>query len=308
MGRYLLIGLGAFFALILVCSGSTYMLYRRFNADSNFGGSYSELREPAGGTISERVRAAAADAKPIESPETEELVETLDDFGLEIDLGRFIMEMQRSGKSRGAVNPFTRSLMRISLGEAITPPELGSKNVLLSFEWLVTDREARAVVASLSEYDQSDSIYVLYLKRSDDEWKLFDWRDVLAPMNESEYWAIYMMLPERKDDVYSRFTYEAADVCSNYELSERQKIDQLTALYKGTRFPREYVALAKQYMCATLASLNANDELKTLVDSISPSEFAGTYIYKAIAAHSAGDNEKAFAYLSELHRLCGWHP
>ncbi len=306
--RYILIGLGVLFEFALLCSGGGYMLYRKFNADSNFGGSYTELREPVGGTVPERVREAAAEAMPTAETDPVELSQSLNNYGIEVDIARFVMEMQRSGKSDAAVNPLTRVFWQSMLAEAVVAPDFGAHNTILSFEWLVPEKEARAVVACFPEYGGAETIYVLYLSRVKDEWKLFDWRSVLAPMNESQFWAIYAMLPERTDDVYSEFTNEAYTICSRYDVSNQKKITDLMTLYRRTEFPQEYKALAKDVLCTYLISLDAKAELGPIADSLSADEFAGALIYKATSAHWSGKTESAFEHLTELNRRIGWHP
>ncbi len=306
--RYILIGLGVLFGFALLCSGGGYMLYRKFNADSNFGGSYAELREPMGGTVPDRVRNAAAEAMLTEATDPIELSQSLNNYGIEVDIARFVMEVQRSGKSDGAVNPLTRVFWKAKLAEAVVAPDFGAHNKILSFEWLVPEKEARAVVACFPEYGGAETIYVLYLSRVKDEWKLFDWRSVLAPMNESQYWAIYAMLPERTDDAYGEFTNEAFTICSRYDVQKQKKITDLMTLYRRTEFPREYKSLAKDVLCAYLISLDAKAELGPIADSLSADEFAGALIYKATSAHWSGKTASAFEHLMELNRRIGWHP
>ncbi len=43
-GRYVFYGIVSLLSLMFICSGGAFFTYRKFNADSNFGGSYSELR------------------------------------------------------------------------------------------------------------------------------------------------------------------------------------------------------------------------------------------------------------------------
>lgn len=306
--RIILIGLGVLFSFLFLCSGAAYMLYRRFNANSNFGGSYAELREPIGGTVSDQVRDASAESMPSDEKDAVDFGESISNFGVEVDVGRFVMEMQRSGKSVGSVNPLTRWFWQVAVKDAIEAPDFGASNTVLNFEWLVPEKEARAVVACFPEYGGAETIYVLYLIRTNDGWKLFDWRDVLAPMNESQYWAIYAALPERTDQVYSNFTQEAFDICSDYEAPNQKKITELMSRYRSTKFPRQYNMLANDLVCSYLVALDAKAELALMSDKLTANDFAGALVYKSISAHWAGDSAKAFQHLKELQDRLGWHP
>ena len=308
VGRYLVVAGVSLVLLMFVCSGAAFFTYRKFNADSNFGGSYAELREPMGGNVSGEIRDVLREAKPAVDDETREIEIAIDEYSLEVDISRFVMEMQRSGASGGTVNPFTRPMWKAVLNEAIVPPEFGEINKVLSFEWLVPNVEARVVVACVSEFEGADSVYVLYLKRSEETWKLFDWRDVLSPMSESQYWAIYTKLPEPADDWYSDFSLAASEIAYQFEVPRDERVKKLMARYNQVKFPEPYVNLSKDLLCSYLVMLEAKEELAAVTASLTAEDFLGVLHYKATLADWSGDSAKAFEYLSELNAKIGWHP
>ena len=225
----------------------------------------------------------------------------------EVDKPRMVMEMQRSGLSKMGINPLTRSLWSFNLNEALEPPELGDRVVVLDFEWIVKDKEARAVVATFTTYNSDSYVYVLYLKRSDGDWKLFDWRDVLQPMSEAQYWAIYAGLIEPLDEAHLNFSDTAYEIYTS-ESPTADKIKQTVAAYKRAKFPRRFNAMAQDTLCSWLVLYNAKDELAEYSKQLSPDDFAGALLYKARSAAWANDIELAFQHLRALNKQVGWHP
>ncbi len=177
----------------------------------------------------------------------------------------------------------------------------------MDFEWLVDNKEARAIVASFSTYDDESSVHVLYLNRNDDQWRLFDWRDVLLPMSEAQFWAIYAGMDEPQDETYGSFTQRAYNISlSGAALPE--KIKQTMATYNRTMFPRLYAAMAQNSLCSWLVLYKAKKELAEVAKQLSPDEFAGAWLYKAQSAAWSNDIELAFDNLREFNKQVGWHP
>jgi hypothetical protein len=256
-GRVVAIVLGTLFTFLFLCSGAAVVTFRRFNADSNFGGKFDELREPIGGAIPNKTRDTALRASVVETDEANAITEWLENEMLEVDKSRLVMEMQRSGLSNGLVNPLTRVMWTLNLDESLEPLQLGDRVVVLDFEWLVEDKEARVMVASFSAYGDDSYMHLLYLNRQNDQWKLFDWRDVLLPMSEAQYWAVYAGLDDPKDRAYYEFTDAAYKIYSNESLGASEKIRQTLSAFKSTKFPRLYNAMAQNSLCAWLVHYNA---------------------------------------------------
>ncbi|MDX1930272.1 MAG: hypothetical protein SFV81_27345 [Pirellulaceae bacterium] len=306
-GRIVAILLGSLFLLVFLCGGGLFLTVRRMNSDSNFGGSFRELREPIGGTIPEKTRLATQRAIASQSDEAEEVANWLRNGFPEIDKPRMVMEMQRSGLSKAAVNFLTRSVFALSLDEAFEPPNLGDRVVVLDFEWIVKDKEARAVVASFASYAEESSVYVLYLNRQNDQWMLFDWRDVLLPMSEAQYWAIYAGMSEPEDQVYLDFRDTAYEIyCS--DSTNADKIKHTMEKYKATTFPTRYSTMAQDTLCTWLVTYNAKAELAEISDQLTANDFAGAWLYKARSAAWSNKVELAFEHLDALNRQVGWHP
>ena len=307
-GRVVALVLGILLLLILFCSGAAVITYRRFNSDSNFGGNFNQLREPIGGAIPNKTRDIVQQAIGTQSPEAEEISAWLENEVIEIDKPRMVMEMQRSGLSSGLINPLSRMMWTLNLDEALQPVDLGENVRVLDFEWLVKDKEARTIVASFANYGDGNYIHVLYLTRQADQWKLFDWRDVLLPMSEAQFWAIYAGLDEPQDQAYHEFADTAYETYSNATLTTPEKIERTLSTFKQTKFPRRYMALAQNSLCSWLVAYEAKAELAEFVKQLSADEFAGAWLYKAQSAAWSNEAERAFEYLRELNKQVGWHP
>lgn len=306
-GRVVAILLGTLFLFAFLCGGGLLLTVRRFNSDSNFGGRFQELREPIGGAIPEKTRQATQRATASDSDEAEEVAEWLENDFPEIDKPRMVMEMQRSGLSKAAINFLTRTVFTLSLDEALEPPSLGDRVVVLDFEWIVKDKEARAIVASFASYTEESSVYILYLNRQNEQWKLFDWRDVLLPMSEAQYWAIYAAISEPQDSVHLEFRDSAYEIyCSNSPNAD--KIKQTMAEYKATNFPRRYSTMAQDTLCTWLVTYNAKQELAEIAEQLTANDFAGAWLYKARSAAWSNKIDLAFEHLDALNRQVGWHP
>jgi hypothetical protein len=307
-GRVVAIVLGTLFLLMFLCAGVAGVAYRRFNADSNFGGNLKELREPVGGAIPGHIRDVVQRSDATETDETEGVAEWLENGVLEVDTARLVMEMQRSGLSGGLVNPLTRVMWTLNLENELEPVELGNRVAVLDFEWLVKDKEARVVVSSFSTYGDENYVHVLYINRQDDQWKLFDWRDVLLPMSEAQFWAIYAGLDEPQDQAYYEFTDDFYKTFADESLAQPEKIKRTMSTFKRTKFPHQYTAMAQNFLCSWLVVYNAKEELAEVVKQLSPDEFAGAWLYKAQSAAWSNEPELAFRCLTTLNKQVGWHP
>jgi hypothetical protein len=306
-GRVVAFVLGTLFLLIFLCAGGLFLTYRRFNADSNFGGKFEDIREPLGSAIPDKTRDAIQRAVASNGDEAVEVADWLQNDFPEADKQRMVMEMQRSGLSDTAINFLTRTIFTLTLDEAMEPPDLGDRVVVLDFEWIVNDREARAVVAGFTSYNDDCNVSILYLNRQDEQWKLFDWRDVLQPMSEAQYWAIYAGLSEPQDEAHLNFSDSAYEIyCSTATTAD--KIKHTMAAYNSTKFPRRFSAMAQDTLCEWLVTYNAKQELAEIATQLSTTDFAGAWLYKARSAAWSNQIGLAFDHLNALSRQVGWHP
>lgn len=306
-GRVVAIVLGVLFTFIFLCAGGAFITYRRFNADSNFGGSFKDLREPIGSALPDKTRDTIQNASASDAAEAEEVTNWIENEFPEVDKPRMVMEMQRSGLSQASINPLTRSIWALNLDQSLESPNLGEQVVVLSFEWLVENKEARVVVAGFSTYGDETNVYVLYLTRHEEKWKLFDWRDVLLPMSEAQFWAVYAGLDESQDHAYFEFR-DAAYEIYNSPAATTEKINNTLTSYRQYKFPRRHKAMAQDLLCRWLVTYKAKTALAETVKQLNTDDFAGAWLYKAQSAAWSNESELAFKYLGELHKKVGWHP
>lgn len=306
-----LVGLAALLG-VLMCGGMLAWVAYSFQSPSRMTAEYRENRDPIGGEMPPAVReklAQGSRARNVE-PEIQQLLDEIvaeSDIAETVDLSRFAQEMQASGEAVG-VNRWTRLFWIENLRSALSLPGLSNDLQILSFEWLKQGQEARVTVASYWGSFDMPEVWLLYVIKSADGWKLYDWRDVLEATSETQYYALYSAADLSVQDNFSEFTFEAQEIYYDDDVAWEEKARKTLALYQQRRYPAKLVPLAQSCCAYYLGLYEAGDELAVLLRGISGNRFAGAHYFRGQLALMNDNRSEAFRRAQMLNKAVGWHP
>ena len=258
--------------LLVVCGGFVIWLAYSFQAPSSTTADYREHRAPIGQILPDKFKQTIRSGEQLDDPVLPEMEEFLlsvaDSWGGEteefIDVPRFVQEMQNSGRAVG-LNFLSRLVWIESLKFALSVPELSEDTKIIALEWLQPDRELRLTVAAYwPEYDQPE-IWLLYMKRSGDQWKLYDWRDVLEAASEAQFYAMQSAAPIRQQDSYVDLTNETNDIYYDDAIAWESKATKTLSALNQHTYPDDILPLAQSNAAAYLVLYDAADQLRQIV-------------------------------------------
>jgi hypothetical protein len=223
-----------------------------------------------------------------------------------VDAKRFIKEISNSGKMKD-MNWLTEMVLNTQItADSFSPPEFRSDNLLLHAEWTRPNEEARAIVKMPHPSLGDSSLWVVWLVRKNDKWKLYDWQDMLGPMSEAEYYARYYNTDG--DDSYSQFTDDIHGIGYNYSLADSERIAKISQRLKTMRVIQPLRELASIYAISHLADLNAWDETEKFTTQLIQPTTGYHSLLLSRAAFGKKANEKGIGHLRTLFDRVGWVP
>lgn len=314
IGLLAVVGLGT----ILACGGVFYLLIQIGQSSTRVSSQYAAVRETPGGTLPEPLR-KSADASLFENSgqlsgaQMNGLTELLDYLaGYEaetahaVDLARFVLEIEATGTSD--ITFLTRTAWQDNLEDALELPSIWENYQILDFQWLKEKQEARLMVASGYPSSGDATLYLLYVIRAADGWKLYDWRETLEPMSEVQYWAHYTACPEPQATALYDLTMDLNEILEDETLAEESKPGRSMARLRRADLPTMIVPLAQDYTAFYLKLYpDAEVELQQLSQEMRPEEFAGAHYWKGLAALTA-QPDVAFLQAMQIVAKVGWHP
>ena len=221
-----------------------------------------------------------------------------------IDYDRMVQEMAQCGQAQG-VNNLTHRIHKSDItGLSYLPFSL---TVVLGAEWLIPDKEARATVVSYNDYIDQPDAYFVYLIRDKEEWKIYDWRDVLSPVSEAQYFALYTRLPNAMDD-YVELSIELDEIDGDYEIENPERAARTLDAFRKYDFPSDIQPLARCLVAGYLSRFGEPTALHEFARGMDTSSgFAPAY-YKARANYLQDNKLDAFNQLVDSLKELGWHP
>ncbi len=297
---------------VLMCGGVLGWVVVSFQSRSPQTAEYREHREPIGGSMPASVVSALEDPQPVTDlePDLETFVQSLalePDVNQVVDLSRFTLEMQNSGRAVG-VNGLTRLVWIENLRYALTLPPLSEDITVLDVRWIVPEEEACVTVTSSWDTYSPPEVWLLYVHRNSQQWKLYDWRDVMEAASESQYFAMFSAVSERVQDNYSDLTMDVHDIYFDDDIAWDEKASRTWTTYRSRTYPDEVRPLAQAYCAYYLDLYDAKDQLESLAREIRDNSFAGAHYYKGRLALLQDEPQEAFHQATLLVEKLGWHP
>jgi hypothetical protein len=305
---------GTFLLMFLLCSGGAWWGYRQFTAKNPMTEGYREHRDQPGDSLPEAVAARLQTAEPVNREEWLELCAFVDALAAgelagdaAFDFSRAVEEMQASGLATG-MNWLNKMFHVLTLSESFEPPEIGSNPVIISVDWLVPQKEARVAVMSVDHWEEYPLLHLLYVKRSVKGWRLYDHRDLLQPLSETQYYAIYTSLPYSAQAHYHDLYSELLKIYNDYSLDASQKSKRSVVALQRFKFPGE---LRQQAQYLTIHYLNLYEHIPTLDPFLADPVVDGCLAVPLARGRLAllkGDKAAAFEEAERMMSKVGWHP
>ncbi|MEM7475039.1 MAG: hypothetical protein AAF483_08600 [Planctomycetota bacterium] len=223
-----------------------------------------------------------------------------------IDLERFVLEMEKSGLAAG-VNLLSRSRWASMLEGVPQVPFLYEDFRVVGFEWLEEAAEARVTIASFQDARDDPDLITFYVVRSDEGWKLYDWRGIDAPISEVQYFAAYTNAPDDIADNYSNLGDELLEIYSA-ELDRVAKSERSYAAFRSKRYPEAFRPLAKMLTASYLELYSSTPEMEKMVAAMLPDKLVSSYLFAARTAFVKGEYAESFLHASKVMDQLGWHP
>lgn len=305
-------------AVLLMCTFMGYALYS-FSAKTKASEAYLKTREKPNQSLPRNLVSTLKSAEPTPGTETDAfmpLIAAIAQHGDEhistiVDMDRLTREIQDSGLGRG-VGGLARLLWRAQLEDILTVPDITYLATVIDVEWLVANQEARLVVLDESYYGD-DTLWLLYVSMKDGEWKLYDWRQILQPMSEAQYYAIYSAASPLTQDNYAEFSNDAWNIYYRGDSDLQQLSREIYASYLSYTFPPELKPYA-QFTCVNyLLDCGQTPELEQLLLEMSQGTAGvgipdSVHFFNAKQAAQNGKLSVAFAEAEKFLAKVGWHP
>ncbi len=306
---------GTFMGMMLLCGGAVAWLYYAFNAPTEMSAEFREQREPVGGQMNQEIVDVLNAAQPRLDPDIDSIEPFIakiadgnyDDAEELVDYARIVEEMQASGMAVG-INPLTKMMWIEDLPYSFELPEIGELHQVVDFRWLVPGIEARATLVHTRKWNDQADVLLLYVTKKNGSWKIYDYRDVLLPFSEAQYFAAYSAVPISARDSYYDLSVELLSIYSNDKIGKQQQAAlSLQALNRG-RITKSVFPLAQSLTAGYLLLYGDIPTLAELTNSMDDKAFAGSHRFKAELALLQDKPSDAFSHAAELIKNVGWHP
>lgn len=311
--RLLVLLLAACGCLFLFCAGFVAWLAYSFQSKSPITAEFRERHSPVNSLPGESLREPLRQPTAIVDEKTEGVAEFVAELAYAVadddvvDFPRFIQEVQDSGEAIG-INGVTRLLWIEAAKISTELPQFSEDNVVVGMQWLVPEREVRATIVSYwAAYDQPE-VWYLYLKKHEDAWKLYDWREALEPMSEAQFFAVYNATSARKQEDFTEFAYKVDELYYDDEVPLKDKATETINAFRLRQYPQSLLPYA-QYHCAQyLVLYEDGQKLNSLAQEMDPSASFGASYYQGYAAYLLDDHATAFRHAERIMDELGWYP
>jgi hypothetical protein len=221
---------------------------------------------------------------------------TFDDDELPIDEPRFQQAVKQS--NAGSLDLLTQLLGGLVIDkDYFTPPLRYWDNRLLSLRWIVPDQEVQAYILSHNGFVSARSICCLWLIKKNEQWHVYDQKDLLEPLSDADYTAISFGLMD--GSTYHRFAEKITDL----------KTPQEVELYvKSAYVEKPFRELANIYAMSRLVELEAWDAVDRLALRTDTQRCACPIYFQAQSAAQRGDYERTLKLFRLLIDRFGWFP
>ena len=312
-GLWIVIGILGTGLVLLFCTFFGYAFYSLV-AKSKTTDEYRKTREQANELLPQHIVSALSSADPAASDDVLEFGQLLqaigderDDVSALIDIPRFVIEMENSGLGRG-VGGFARLIWQAQLEDVLSAPEISNSASIVGIDWLIPNQEVRLTLVDDYYYYGESAVWLVYAVKKNGEWKLYDWRNVLQPMSESQYYALYSSAPPKTQDNYADFTNDAWAIYNSGDNELRRQAREIFTAYQSYQYPNALKPLADYSCVSYLLECGHSNGLNKLVAEMSPNTLRSAQFFKAKLAISQGNLELAYEEASGFLTDVGWHP
>lgn len=311
--RLLVLFLAGCGCLFLFCAGSVIWLGFSFQSKSPMTAEFRERQSPVNSLPGAALREPLQEPTTIADENTEGVAEFVAELEYAIadeevvDFPRFIQEVQDSGEAVG-INFVTR-LFWIEAAKLSTElPQFSEDNVVVGMEWLVPSREVRATIVSYwDDYDQPE-VWYLYLTKSGDDWRLYDWREALEPMSEAQFFAVYNATSTRMQEDFTEFAYEVDEIYYDDAVPFKDKATKTIDAFRQRRYSQSLLPSAQHHAAQYLVLYEDGQKLRALASEMDPqTSFAASY-FQGYAAYLLDDHDTAFRCAERIMDQLGWYP
>jgi hypothetical protein len=231
---------------------------------------------------------------------------------LEIDFPRFVKAMEHTGISTD-INWLSNWIISQALSSSeFDLPYVNAYSHVVSADWIIEGQEARILVAFPFNTLEAGAVHAIWVVRQGDDWRVYDWKDVLEPLTNAEYMAVYYGEKTRYEGKMAELMEEINEIFESGKTDETKANAIWQATNRTTVDPvyREY---ANFQACQYILALNQMDKLEQVLRELPErSNLGRKFLRLRLAIHKVSEgtisNEDFFLRAKQFVSGTGWYP
>jgi len=303
--------------MVLCCSGAGLLAYRASVDASKLASAQVKWKLPKELPLPDELRKELELAGAV-TPSTDRPIEMFQKWvekhegKPEIDFSRFVKAMEHTGISND-INFASSWLIAQTLSSSdFDLPYINADSRILAADWIVEGQEARILVVTPFSTLEAGAVNAIWLKRQADDWRVYDWKDVVEPLTNAEFMAVYYGEKPRHDGKMSQLMEDITAIFESGKSDETKAnaIWQATTTAYVDPLYREY---ANFHACQYILALNQMDKLEQVVrDLPERSNLSRKFLKLKIAIHKMSQGkitvEDLFLQAKQFVDGTGWYP
>lgn len=303
--------------LVVCCSGIGVLAYRAGAQAKKLAAAQEKWKLPKEEPLPDELRKELELAGAI-APSPDRPIKLFQDWAekhegkLEIDFPRFVKAMEHTGIS-SEINWASSWLISQTLANSeFDLPYVNANTRILSADWIVRDQEARILIATPLSTFEAGTVHAIWLVRKDDNWRVFDWKDVLEPLSNAEYMAVYYGEQPQYEEEMAKLAEEIREIYESGKTDETKANAIWQATARASIQP-EYREYANFHACQYLLALNQMDKLEQVLRELPErSNLAIKFLKLRLAMHQVDEGaittDDFFLRAKQFLGGVGWYP
>lgn len=303
--------------MILCCGGAGLLAYRANVSAQNLASAQVKWKLPKEEPLPDDLRKDLELAGAV-TPSPDRPIKLFQDWAtkhegtLEIDFPRFVKAMEHTGIS-GEINWASSWLISQTLANSeFTLPYVNANSHILSADWIIEGQEARLLVATPLSTLEAGTVNAIWVVRQGDDWRVYDWKDILEPLTNAEYMAVYYGENPRHEGKMAELMEDINEIFESGKTDETKANAIWQATTRATVDPvyREY---ANFQACQYILALNQMDKLEQVLRELPErSNLGRKFLRLRIAMHKITEgtisSEDFFLRAKQFESGTGWYP
>ncbi len=303
--------------MILCCSGAGLLAYRATVNAQKLASAQVKWKLPKEEPLPEDLRKELELAGAV-TPSPDRPIKLFQDWAnkkegmLEIDFSRFVKAMEHTGISSD-INWASSWLISQTLSNSeFNLPYVNANSHVLSADWIIEGQEARILVAYPFSSLEAGSVHAIWVVRQEDDWRVFDWKDILEPLTNAEYMAVYYEEKPQHDGKMAKLMEEITEIYESGKTDETKANAIWQATSRATVQP-EFRESANFQACQYILALNQMDKLEQVLQGLpARSNLCRKFLRLRLAMHKIAEgtitSEDFFLRAKEFVSGTGWYP